>query len=869
MFATNTAEAGLAWIFAAIYIAECFFAKGDYILSARTKKKKTKRMFNGMRHVPFVLVSILLIGMTTAAICGMAFALYVHKYINPISDMDLENFKLNLTSNVVYIDKVTGEEKVLEELHGSENRVWVDIEDIPLNLQHAFIAIEDERFYKHDGVDWKRSIGAAMNYVVKIRDNFGGGSTITQQLVKNLTGDDETSVKRKISEIMRALDLDKKYSKDDILEMYLNKIYLGQGTNGVRTASLVYFGKQPSELTIAECAALASITKNPSKYDPYRFPAFNEERRAVVLENMRKQGYITQEEKDEAVNEQIVLHRDDSVPVETKPWSYFTDEVFNSVTEDLMEQKGYSRTFAEQMLYTAGLKIVSTIDPEVQAKMDAVFEDTDKLPGVLGKDGTMPQAAMVIMDQTTGNVVAMYGGRGQKQGYLTLNRATRTFRAPGSAIKPITAYAPAIEYGLITPISVLDDVPKDFNVKAGGWPSNSTNGKVWAGRMTVTKAIAVSNNTIPVDLIQQLTTKKAFDFGKDKMGLSTLLEGRTITDKKGATRVLTDVALSPLALGGLTDGVSVLELTAAYCTFGNDGKYIKPRVYSKVYDSNGNIVLDNAPETNIAMSQKTADYMLDLLVNVVAGPQGTGAQAQIKGIETGGKTGTADEDYDRWFVGLTPYYTAAVWFGYDKPQTVKGVSSNPSLKIWKEVMTSVHVELENKKFERKTEYVSANYCLDSGLAPGAYCARDSRGSRIATGKVAKEDVPTKKCDVHVILEIDKTTGKVANEYCPNDSIGSAAFLVLDRDLPSGMPVSDSKYVRNGAVCTEHNADNDGNKVPEVEEPETPPDEDEEPDQPTTPDPAPDTKPTPDTKPIPEATTPTTPIDPTNTPQPTR
>lgn len=820
-------------------------------------------MFNGMRPVPFFLVSFLLIAMTTAAICGMAFAFYVHKYISPMADINLENVKLNFTSTIVYTDKNTGEEKVLEELHGSQNRVWVDIEEMPKNLQHAFVAIEDARFYKHNGVDWKRSIGAAMNYVVKIRANFGGGSTITQQLIKNVTGDDETSVKRKIAEIMRAIDLEKDYEKDEILEMYLNTIYLGQGVNGVKAASMVYFGKEPTELTIAECAALAAITKNPYKYDLYRFPQLNEERRAVVLKNMLDEGYITQEEKDAASLEEIVLHRDETVEQENKSWSYFTDEVFNSVAEDLVEQKGYSMALATQLIYTGGLKIVSTIDPEIQAKMDAIFGNSEGMPGILGKDGRMPQASMVIMDQHTGDVVALYGGRGKKEGNLLLNRATRTFRSPGSSIKPISAYAPAIEYGLITPISVLDDVPKDFNVKPGGWPKNSTNGKVWAGKMTVKKAVEVSNNTIPVDLIQQLTTEKAFDFAKNNMGLTSLEKGRSVTDKKGKTTILTDMALSPLALGGLTDGASVLEITAAYCAFGNDGKYTKPRVYSKVYDADGNILLDNEPQTSVAMSQKTADYMLDLLTNVVTGPQGTGAQAKIKGIETAGKTGTADEDYDRWFVGLTPYYTAAVWFGYDTPQTVKGVSSNPALKLWKDVMGPVHENLENKDFERKTDYVNVSYCLDSGLSPGPYCSSDSRGSRVASGRVAKEDAPKKACNIHVMAKVDTSTGMVANEYCPIDAIENAALLKFDRDLPSGVPVSDSKYGFNGTVCTEHNKDNDGNEPEPIEptEPVEPPDPNKptDPDTPTDPETDPPEK-DPPAKPDPD-TEPSTPIKP--------
>lgn len=767
-----------------------------------------------MRPLPFVLLSILLIGVTTMAICGMAFAIYVHKYINPNIDINLEEFRLNFTSKVVYEDKNTGEQKTLEELHGSENRVWADLDEIPKNLQHAFVAIEDARFYKHGGVDWKRTFGAAANYVLHFRDNFGGGSTITQQLIKNLTGEDETSVKRKVAEIMRAMALDKKYEKDDILEMYMNTIYLGQGANGVKTAALTYFGKEPKDLSLAECAAIAGITKNPYKYDPYRFPQFNKERRSLVLKQMLAEGYITKEEKEAADAEELVLTRDPSIDAQEKPWSYFVDEVFNTVVEDLMEQKGYSKTFAKQMIYTGGLTIVSTIDPEVQSKVDAVFQDTKNFPGVLGKDGKMPQAAMVIMDQHTGNVVAMYGGRGVKEGNLVLNRATRTKRSPGSSIKPISVYAPAIEYGLITPITVLDDVPKNFSIKASGWPKNSTNGGVWSGRMTVKKAVELSTNTIPVGLLQELTPRKAFDFAHLNMGLESLVESRTITNKKGQTFKLSDVDYSPLALGGLTDGVSVMEMTAAYCAFGNDGKYTKPRVYTKVYDAKGEVLLDNEPQTTVAMSQKTADYMLDLLTNVVTGPQGTGARAKIQGIETGGKTGTTDDDYDRWFMGLTPYYTGGVWFGYDTPQVVKGVSSNPALALWKAVMQEVHAGLPNAQFERKTEYVTVNYCLDSGLLANEYCSADPRGSRITSGRVAKEDVPKKQCDVHVGVKVDMDTLQKATEFCPADRVKTVGMLDITRNFPVSVAVSDSKYIVPKESCTVHNATNNGNKPTE-------------------------------------------------------
>ncbi|MBQ7093660.1 MAG: penicillin-binding protein, partial [Clostridia bacterium] len=351
-----------------------------------------------LKKIGFTLLTLVLIGITTATICIVAGAAYVKYYISPTIDINLDDFRLNFTSFVYYVDKETGEEIKFEELHGSENRVWVDYEDIPQTLIDAYISVEDSRFYEHDGVDWKRTIGAMINYIVPIRDNFGGGSTITQQLIKNLTGDNETSVKRKVQEIMRALELEAKYDKDEILELYLNTIYLGQGANGVKAAAKVYFGKELNELNLVECAAIAGISKNPYKYDIIRFPEFNEERRATVLMTMRDNLKITEEEYQKALKTEVSTENSEKLKNADIEQSYFVDEVIMSVKEDLMEEKGYSEALASQLLYTGGLKIVTTLDPDIQAKMDAVFIDEDNLPGILGSDGTMPQASMVITD---------------------------------------------------------------------------------------------------------------------------------------------------------------------------------------------------------------------------------------------------------------------------------------------------------------------------------------------------------------------------------------------------------------------------------------------------------------------------------------
>ena len=774
----------------------------------KSKKKERKTI---LRYTGFVLVTLMLIGLTCTAICGAAFAYYISKYVSSDVDIDLDSFRLNFTSFIYYIDSETGEEVELQQLHGTENRVWADIEEIPQMLKDAFISVEDARFESHNGVDWKRTIGAAINYIIPFRDNFGGGSTITQQIIKNLTGDNDTSVKRKIQEIMRALELEKNYEKSDILEMYLNTIYFGQSAYGVKQAAYTYFGKELDELTLAECASIAGITKNPYKYDLIRFPEYNAERRAVVLQEMLRYDKITQEEYEEAMAEEVTAVTDDGNGEENQYQSYFVDAIIDVVIDDLMEEKGYSEETAKLLLYTGGLKIVSTIDVDIQADMDEVFTDLDNFPGKMGSDGTMPQAAMVLMDPYTGEVKALYGGRGEKEGDRVLNRATQTTRSPGSSIKPLSVYAPAIEEGLITPITVIDDVPKNFEIRSTGWPKNETN--IYSGKVTVLTGIAKSLNTVAVDIVQRLTPEKAFDFAYNRLNLSTLVESRTVTKKDGSTEVQSDVNLSPMALGGLTDGVTVLDMAAAYSAFTNDGYYTEPILYTKVYSSTGELLLDNTPTKTEAMSSKTATYMIELLTNAVT--NGTGSRAALGGgIEVGGKTGTTTSNNDRWFAGITPYYTGVVWFGYDRQQEITGVSTNPALYLWREVMGKVHQGLPAKSFTRSTELVKVSYCLDCGLLPSDYCSLDERGSRVATAYVAKEDVPTEVCTCHVMVDVCPESGMPANAFCPISEVKQVARVYVDdRNFPVKVSVSDRAYcLYPDDVCTIHSVENDGNAV---------------------------------------------------------
>ncbi len=773
------------------------------------------------RRVLLSLLSLMLVGMTTAGICVTAFAFYIRNYISPEVDIYLDSYRLNETSHLYYVDAKTGEYKEFEALHGTEDREWADLDDIPKMLKLAFISVEDNSFYAHNGVNWKRTIGATLNYIVPFRQGYGGGSTITQQLIKNLTGESETSVKRKVQEILRALELEKKYEKEDILEMYLNTIYFGQGAYGVKVAAETYFNKDMNELSIAECAALAGIVKNPYGYDLKRFPEKNKERKETVLLTMLEYGNITREEYDAAIAEdvQYVPHESES----GKYQSYFVDAVIDSVIADMQAQLGYSYESAKTLLYCGGLKIITTLDPAVQACVDEVFEDESNFPGVLGNDGTYPEAAITIMDPYTGHVVALYGGRGEKDGDRVLNRATQTQRSPGSCIKPVSVYAPALEYGLITPISVVDDAPKDFVVRESGWPWNES--RTYSGRTTIYTGIAKSFNTVAVDLVQKLGIDRSFNFAYNNLGMTNLVVKKEIEHSDGRVDVKSDRDISPLSMGSLTDGITVLELTAAYSAFVNDGQYTTPILYTSIYDSNNQLIYENKAVTTIAMEQKTRDYMIQLLTGVVK--NGTAQKAALNGIDVGGKTGTTSSDNDRWFTGITPYYAAAVWFGYDMPQNLGKFSINPSTVLWQQVMAKVHKNLPEARFELKTEMTSVTYCKDSGLLANEWCAKDIRGSRLETAEVALEDVPTEVCNCHIGATICKESGKLTNAYCDTDHQEYVGLLSVQRAYPyAEIAITDQVYClpykvtaegmfapmnSTYALCTTHNADNNANQ----------------------------------------------------------
>ena len=676
-----------------------------------------------------LLIVSLISGTVIGAISGMS------GRANQLAE-DAVNLSMDLTTIIYAPNSATGEYEEIDTLYDDENRVWVDIEQIPVNLQNAFVAIEDERFYQHHGVDIKRTFGATMQYITHHGESSYGGSTITQQLVKNITGEKEDSPRRKIQEMYHAFVLEQHLSKVEILELYLNTIYLSQSCNGVQAAANLYFDKDVSELDLAECACIAGITQFPTKYDPILNPENNKEKSKLVLGKMLELGMISQAEYNQAINETIVINPNYE-EVRTGTQSYFVDALIDEVLADL-QAVGYSETTAKKMLYSGGLHIYTTMDPHIQGIMDEVFQDDSNFPA--GKNGVQIESSMVVMDPYTGEVKGLVGGRGKKTGNRVLNRATQTVRQPGSSIKPIGVYAPAIEYGVIDTTSSVLDAPLEVD----GWkPKNSYRG--YKGLVSVRSAVASSMNIPAVRILQQVGVDRSFDFLTQNLHVSSLVDFR---ETNGHT--FSDKGLASLALGGLTDGISVLEMTAAYAPFVNAGVYSRPHLYTKVLDRNGKVVLENNGTKNVAMSEYTASAMTSLLTGVVHG--GTGSRANFGNMSIAGKTGTTSDDKDRWFVGYTPYYVSACWVGFDSPQSMRYISgTNPALIAWRAVNEKIHADLPNKAFDTysgknpadTSDIVRVSVCSVSGKLANKYC-----GSCKVTHSFAKGSAPTSYCTVH-------------------------------------------------------------------------------------------------------------------------
>ena len=645
-----------------------------------------------------VVGTLLLIGIITTVILICFAARYIQTVIIPQAHIEA-NFVMDQTSIIYYEDPNTGEYVEHLSLHGDENRILVDYEDIPEDMIKATVAIEDRTFWEHHGVNWRRTLYGVI--LMFTGQDIQGGSTITQQFIKNFTGYDDVTVKRKIQEIFTALDFEKNYSKEQILEWYLNYIYLGDGCNGVATAAEHYFGKDLSELSLAECASIISITNNPTIYGPNSNVRMtnedgevttgrerNKQRQELVLWTMWDQGIITEEEYQAAVAEELVFTTSVDEKEPDTIYNWYDEQLITDVMNDLMEQYGYSSLVASDMVYSGGLRIYACVDQNVQSIVESVYSDRSNLD-LTSNSGQEIQSAIVIVDPE-GNIVGLAGALGDKTTNRGWNYASRSQRQPGSSIKPLSVYAPALEAGLITPASVFDDYPVQV-LGGSAWPLN--NPQTYRGLVTVADALRVSSNPAAVRVLQMLGFENSFNFMQDNFHID-LEEGLEVNGE-----IKNDLGSSQLALGGLTNGVRVIDMAAAYSVFPRDGLYIESRTYTQVLDSSGGIVLDNPVSQRQALRTNAANNVTDMMVGSANG--GTSSSANFYTQEIAGKTGSSGGNDDRWFIGMTPYYVAAVWTGYDIPAG-SIYWSNPSCLTWRHIMQKVHEGLEYRTFTDPT-----------------------------------------------------------------------------------------------------------------------------------------------------------------------
>ena len=739
-------------------------------------------------------------------VCAFVFAGVLGDYLQddilPMANIDINSYDMEQNSYLYYVDS-NGQIQKYQDIFAKTSSAWVDFEDIPEDMIHAAVAIEDHRFFEHQGVDWITTLKACARMF--FGDDSVGGSSITQQLIKNvlLTEDqaaDDVTVQRKVLEIFRAIQLEKNYDKDEILELYLNFIYLGQSCRGIRSAAATYYGKEVESLTAAECASIIGITNSPTYYDPYQNPENNEKRKENILWVMNKYGWLTDAEYKEALEQELVLKSgvdlEDSmahcknkecnykgivsslikqekkyycpscgqevVVVEDGSqdvYSWFTDTVLEDVAKAFAERSGMTWNTATKALMmeqikTGGYHIYTTIDVDVQKQVDKIYTDLSKIPDTRG--GQQLQSAIVVIDNSTGDIVAMAGGVGKKKGFDEWNRATDAQLQSGSSIKPISIYAPGFEQGTITPASVIKDLPLTYS--GGAWPRNDSYSYGYSS--TIYSGVTRSVNAVAAHTLDKIGLNYGFEFAKYKFGISTLLD--EYVDANGT--VHSDNGYAPLAMGAQTFGVHVRDMAGAYATFGSNGIRRQERTFTKVYDSEGNLVLDNVQKQEQILSKKSVNYMNYCLVNAVN--NGTGKEANFSGMQVAGKTGSTSAFKDRWFCGFTKYYTAAVWTGFDKPEVIRATScNNPAAVLFRKVMKPLHEGLSNKKLYSTDGMVSVSVCLDSGKRATSACGKDARGiSRVASAMVYKDDVPSGSCNKHVTVTLCSGGGE-PTEWC--------------------------------------------------------------------------------------------------------
>ncbi len=785
--------------------------KPQFKKSNKNKKKKQGGFWNKHQKLKKVLkisiiVFVLLCIIAVGILAGAFFGLFGEDF--KISKEDLTVNSMNAT---VY-DK---DGNLIAELSKDEKRKVITFGEMAKYLPKAFVAIEDERFYDHHGVDIKRTAAATVNYAFKGGSSSFGGSTITQQLVKNLTQDKDRSglagILRKVKEMSKAYQVEQMLTKEQILELYLNLIGLGGQAYGVEMASQLYFSKSASQLSLAESAYLAGINNSPSLYKPFSEDKEQKDkiirRTETVLNKMKELGYIETEEEYNVAMQEVKdgLKFQKGNIASTAGHSYHTTAALQQAKQDLMNKNGWSAEMAEIQLYTKGYKIYTTQDSNIQKRMEEEFlKDKYRVKSRKNKDEETgeykhSQAAMVIIDHRTGNVVGTVGGLGEDSYTYGLNRATQSTRQTGSSMKPIAVIAPAIEEKIITAATVYDDCETTF--ENGRYkPKNYYLG--YKGLSTVRDAIEVSQNIIPLKIMTELTPQKSLEY-MEKMGITSTVSAK---ESKGAN----DETLS-IALGGLTKGISPLEMAGAYATIANDGEYIKPAFYTKVEDTKGNTVIESSHEKTRVLSQQAAYVTKSILTQPVKGSSGTARACAISGIDVCAKTGTTNDDFDRWLCEFTPYYTAATWYGYDDNETVHYSNGNPALRISDAIFKDIHKGLEKKTFDEPNGIVSATICKNTGLLANSTCANK------VTDIFIKGTEPTDSCVEASELSICMETRKIATQFCPEQ----------EKRRFGGKPQKEEKF--NGKLWNSNYSSTSGvptevcdvHTAPVVEEPQVP------------------------------------------------
>lgn len=666
-----------------------------------------------------------------------------------------------------------------DRISGYENALYCPLSDMPEDLKNAFIAIEDKRFYSHGGVDWLRTVSAVRSYIAGSGGSSFGGSTITQQLVKNLTGESEKSIKRKVGELMRATKVEKKLSKNAILEQYLNVVNLSESCYGVKTAANAYFSKEPRELTLAECASIAAITNNPSKYDPIKHPENNRARRDLILSEMLAQGMIDEGRYLQASAQEVTLNVNREA-MSGRVNSWYADLAVADVIQALVREKGFTEAEASRLVYCGGLKIYVPMHEKLQEAVTEYYENTENFP--THKNGDKAQSAVMIVDPKSGDILAVAGAVGEKRSNRIQNYATDTRRPSGSVIKPLSVYAPALDSGVITYASVFDDIPITFRQSGAPWPRNSPD--IYRGLTNVNDALTHSVNTVSVSVLKRLGTRSAYRFLTDRLHFTSLDQEK-------------DLGAASLALGQQYQGVTLRELLGGYTVLANGGVFENTRSYFKVLDGKGELLLTNERKEERVIDSETATIMTMMLRHAVR--EGTGKALTLKNIvDVAGKTGTSSNSCDKWFIGYTPELLCGVWYGYEYPRSVSDVSGNHALGIFDGVMhraTDI-MGINVRQFSTDKNVVAVRYCKDSGLLLSDACASDPRGDRSEIGYFKRGTEPKAECHCHVLINYCEAGG-IATENCPPECCHKTALLRVSRSFPRQIKVLDAPYTYDG------------------------------------------------------------------------